>query len=186
MKRLLIVLMLLVFGLVGCASWQKNVTGSYVAGKTGLVVIKDTLKPACDTGTIKPAPCISLKDNYNKTRTAYVAAGTTLILALTTTDAIQQKNLQEQYATIYANFQVLTQQLVQLIQEIQADTTKTPAPPKLKKFDPATISVIISGIMAVFKEWPTILKFFQNVSPQTVADFVKQIQDAQNSLPVWN
>lgn len=174
-------------GLSGCAStWQAKATTGYLTSGIGLTAAEKTVKPPCDAGQLKPADCDSLKVKYAIASKSYIAAGNVLILALTTTDAIQEDSLRTQLDTIIAQFQTATTSLIDLIQQIEATQTNTAMPPKIKKLSPEIISIIISGLSALIEAIPNIIDIFSITPSQTdINALVKQIQDAQASLPVW-
>lgn len=189
MKRIFVGLLniILLAGLVSCAGWQKTSTNSFTGAGVGLTVAETAVKPACDSGAIAADACAKIKVDYQIAYKSYVSAGSILILALTTTDAVQQKQLQAQWTTIMANFNQATIDMVALIQQIQAGKYKGSMALKAS-ISPALISILIQVFEAVVQQLPQITSWINSwsVTQSDIATLVAQIKAAQASLPVWN
>jgi hypothetical protein len=190
MKAIKISLVLLIMSvfLFGCAStWQAKTTTGYLTAGVGLTAAEKTVKTPCDKGELQVADCDNLKAKYAVASKAYIAAGNILILALTTTDAVQKDTLREQLDTIMAQFQLATTNLIDLIQQLEAKATNTAMPAKIKKLSPELISIVVAALTAVIEAIPKIIDIFSTTPSQVdINALVKQIQDAQAALPVWN
>ena len=191
MKKLFLCLLLaFAFALSGCATpWQVKTTTGYLAGSVGLSAVNKAYVPPCEDQTLPLDRCTQLKKIYNDTRASYIAAGNTLILAMTTVDATQKDILLEQYPILWERFSALTAEIIALIQQINADQTGTRVPePKVEiTVTPQLIQWIISGLVAVIEMAPKIYEIIMaaQASPADIEMLVGKIQEAQASLPVW-
>jgi hypothetical protein len=187
-KMILIVGLLGMFLLAGCAgqTWQVKTVNSTVGASYGLIVAQGTVQPPCDKGTISVENCNMLKTRYNLAVTAYKAAVNDLKLALVVTDAVQQDTLLQQMEVILAQFKLATQNMIDLIQEIQAAQTNTTLPKPPLKLSPAVIDLILSAINALIKIAPDIVAWVNGwVASVDTATLLKQLDAAVAAIPVW-
>jgi hypothetical protein len=189
-----VVLVLGLFLLVGCAGqkWMVTSTTTYVAGSAAMKVIEPAFHPPCNIGSLPADKCAQLKKVYNDTRGAYIAAGNALKLALLTVDSQQQANLMQQFPILWDRFSQLTNEIILLIQQIEAQTTMTTMPklPADKRefvLTPTMIQLIVAGLAAVIQAFPAIYNVIVSgeANPIDTVALVAKIEAAQTALPVW-
>lgn len=188
MKKFVCLFVAVAFLLMGCAGWQANTTNSYIVAGSVTGAAHGMIKPSCDQGLIQPEPCADLKVAYNLAVQSYVSAGNILVLALTTSDAVQSDYLQEQFAVIMAQYRDAANSLILLIRQIEAAKTKTMPPPKIKKaIDPTTITLIMAAIETAISLIPNIINLVSGWGSDEVSveELVQKIKTAQASVPFW-
>ena len=119
-RKVLVVLlgMVLLAGLIGCASetpWRKATVTTYELLGIGIGATKDTAESLKAQNLITDEQVAKIKDVYNKTRSAYVAAGNTLKLAGKAESAVSRDSLLAEYDKLLADFRTLAYQLYDLM-----------------------------------------------------------------------
>ena len=114
--KISVVIFLAMVILVACATGTKGkLVSSYELAGTTLKVGYAVAKPACDTGQLPADKCVQIKKIYNDTRSAYLLAGDSLLLAIETDDLIKRQKFLEEYQRIVAQYTAGTTNLLNLL-----------------------------------------------------------------------
>jgi hypothetical protein len=174
--------------LSGCAtSWQNKSTNTYTGGAIALKAVDTGAKPPCLSGTFPVDKCDRVRAIGKKTITSYTAAGNILALGISTTDAVKRDELMEQWPVLWADFNNLTNEIIDLIQNLEAMRTGTPAPTKEKiAITPIMIEIIIAGLKALLTAIPDLWALIQSgqVDEKDIVVLVDRIHKAQDSVKV--
>jgi len=186
-KCKILLIALLAIGLMGCAtSWQNKATVTYNAGSPLLKAVDSSFEPPCVAATLPRDKCLQLNKIGMDTVRSYIFAGNTLVMALNATDAIEQDNLMEQWPILWADFGRLTSEIIALVQQMQADATKTAMPARKTAIaiTPGTIAWILAGLQALIQIIPDIVAAIQSgqVDQADIAVLVAKIQASQDEV----
>ena len=188
MMKKVLGLIVIGFFLVGCAqtSWQTKSTTTYMAGAIGIKAVDHSFKTPCIAATLPKDKCLQINGIGGKTVLSYIASGDVLMLALTTTDAVKKEQLLAQWPVLWENFTRLTNEIIDLVQQLSAQRTGT-AMPELKKsinVSPEVIGWIISALGALVQAIPDIWAAIQSgqVDETDIQILVVKIQTAQDSV----
>ncbi len=101
---------LLIFA--SCATWKADTTAGYESTGAVLAGIGAQAKSLCGKGRISAANCLVLKSDYNKARTAYIASGDALVLAMDARDAAAKETSLKAYQQAITDLETLLPELV--------------------------------------------------------------------------
>ncbi len=125
-RKIVVLAMVLILTLGACALWKEKATVTYEGVGNILTTTYTNVKQLCDSGTLKAEDCLKIKEMYNKTRSAYIVAGDTLIAAMNleasiknTQDAVQKKDLQAQLQALMVQYNQNLQEAAKLASEFQ-------------------------------------------------------------------
>ena len=185
-------LIVICFLVVGCAntSWQTKSTTTMLGGAGAITPVEKAFHPPCNAGTFPADKCSQLKKIYNDTRGAWVAGKNTVVLAMRAVDAQQSGNLMEQWPLLWTKFGDLTNELILLVQQIQADKTGTKMPNlpgKKVSLTGVEISLIVTILTAIVQAIPSVWAAIQGgqVNQADIEVLIAQLNAAEASIPVW-
>ncbi len=118
----LFMVMLILLSLVGCASetpWRKATVTTYELLGMGIGAGKDTAESLKAQNLITDQQLLAIKNAYNKSREAFVAAGNTLKLAGQVQSAISRDSLLVEYDKLLMDFRTLSYQLYELLKNVK-------------------------------------------------------------------
>lgn len=107
----------MLLALASCAHWQADAAAGYESTGAILAGLGSQARAMCKAGRIKPADCAVLKTGYNRARTAYIATGDALILAMDATDAAARKKDLDAYQRAASDLAILLPELVRTSDE---------------------------------------------------------------------
>jgi len=113
-----VLIIVMMFALIACASWQKKATVGYEVTGATLQEIHTLGTQLCSEGKVKADDCTKLKALYNKTQRAYVLSGSALITAIETQDKIVKQASIETYMSAVNDVAKLMPELLKLATEL--------------------------------------------------------------------
>jgi hypothetical protein len=174
--------------LSGCATpWQNKATASYTTATQLVTVAEQTAQPSCVANQLPVARCVQLKTIYANIYSSCGVAAKTLKLSFFITDKAQLQSTLLNFQTKLAEIQTLVNDYINLYQQVVKESKTKPAALR-GAISPELLSVLIQAFISLMGQMPGLLNSLNtwNQSAVDIPALIIQIDNATNSLPIWN